>query len=551
METETESLFIEHSSCSSCNSSDANAIYSDHSFCFACEKHVNLTDSGEPITPIQTAQNTTTSGVNFIKGDYQALRKRGISEQTCRALGYSVGEYQGKPCHIAPITDSKGRLVAQKLRLPGKDFRVLGDLKAGGLVFQNKCKSSGKRLVITEGEIDALSYATVAPDWPVVSLPNGCAGGVKAVKKSLEFCEGFDEVVLLLDSDEPGRAAALEIAALLSPGKCKIAELPLKDANEMLVAGRVSDLKHAVYNAKLFSPEGIVQGHELTVAELQAVTPKGCSIPFPQLQSMIRGLRKRELVMVCAGSGIGKSTFTRELGYHLAVEHGQKVGYVMLEESVAKTAQAMIAIDNNVPLGDLMEDPTILTQDQWDTSFEKVVKPSAFYDSFGSSEIDKLLSKVRYLAVGLGCDFVVLDHMSMVTAAGHADERKSLDELMVKSRSLVENTGIGLIAVSHIKRGSGDKSYNEGAQISLTSLRGSAALEQLSDVCIALERDQQSETEGDIAQIRLIKNRPFGQVGPAGHLMYDVATGRQKHYDKQDAPPQSVDGFDPFDDVPF
>jgi hypothetical protein len=74
----------------------------------------------------------------------------------------------------------------------------------------------------------------------------------------------------------------------------------------------------------------------------------------------------------------------------------------------------------------------------------------------------------------------------------------------------------------------------KGHKVSLTSLRGSAALEQLSDVCIGLERDQQSEDQGDIAQIRLLKNRPFGQVGPAGHLKYDVPTGRMNHYDLQD-----------------
>ena len=221
----------------------------------------------------------------------------------------------------------------------------------------------------------------------------------------------------------------------------------------------------------------------------------------------------------------------------------------MLEESVAKTAQAMVAIHNNTPLGDLMEEPKILTDEQWQSAFDAVVSKSAFYDSFGSSGIDTLLSKIRYLAVGLECDFVILDHVSMVVSDGANDnERAALDELMTKLRSLVENTGLGVIAVSHIKRGSGDKSYNEGAQISLTSLRGSASLEQLSDICIALERDQQSEDQSDVAQIRVLKNRPFGQVGPAGHLRYDVPSGRMNHYDLQEPPPPT-EGFDPFSDV--
>ena len=535
MTTEIESEFVEHIACDECGSSDANSLYTDnHTYCFNCSTHKHGDQVEGTTTPTEPKAPTEVFN-NFIKGEYLDLRKRCISAETCKDLGYQIGEYQGQPCHVANIYNDKGVKVAQKLRLPNKQFRVLGDLKAGGLVFQDKCKPNGKRIVVTEGEIDSLSYRTVAPSWQVVSVPNGAAGATKAIKRSLEFLESFEEVVFMFDSDEAGMEAARECAQLISPSKAKICELPLKDANEMLVAGRIADLKNAVYNARPFSPEGIVLGSDLTIKQLQEVTPKGKSIPFAQLNGMIRGLRKRELVMVTAGSGIGKSTFTREIGYHLTVEHGQKIGYVMLEESVAKTAQAMVAIHNNCPLGNLMEEPETLTDEQWQDAYDSVVSESAFYDSFGSSGIDVLLSKIRYLAVGLDCDFVILDHVSMVVSDGAKDdERKALDELMTKLRSLVENTGIGVIAVSHIKRGSGDKSYNEGAQISLTSLRGSASLEQLSDICIALERDQQSEDEGNIAQIRLLKNRPFGQVGPAGHLRYDVPTGRMVHHDHQE-----------------
>jgi len=525
-----ESEFVEHIACDACGSSDGNALFSDgHTFCYVCQthKHADQAGNAEP----GPAPKKDVFNDQFIKGDYQDLVKRKISSQTCKSLGYQVGEYQGQACHIAPIYNDKNQLVAQKIRLPGKDFRVVGDMKAGGLIFQHKCKPGGKRLVITEGELDALSYATVAPGWEVVSLPNGAAGAAKSIKRALEFVDSFDEVCFMFDNDEPGREAAVECAELLSPGKAKIVTLELKDANEMLIAGRIKDLKNSVYNAKPFSPEGIVLGSELTIAELQSVTPKGHCIPYVQLNKMIRGIRKRELIMLCAGSGIGKSSFARELGYHLAVEHGQKVGYVMLEESVAKTAQAMIALDNNVPLGDLMEESSILTQDQWEQSFKKVVEPTAFYDSFGSTETDNLIAKMRYLAVGLECDFIVLDHVSMVVSGGTDDERESLDILMTKLRQMVENTGAGVIAISHIKRGNKDKSYNEGAQISLTDLRGSAAIEQLSDIVIGLERDQQSDEESNVAKLRLLKNRPFGQVGSAGHMAYNVATGRMNPVD--------------------
>jgi twinkle protein len=63
---------------------------------------------------------------------------------------------------------------------------------------------------------------------------------------------------------------------------------------------------------------------------------------------------------------------------------------------------------------------------------------------------------------------------------------------MTKLRSLAEETGVGIIAIVHLKRAK-DKTFNEGSQISLNDLRGSASLEQLSDNVIALERDQQAK----------------------------------------------------------
>ena len=529
MKEHTESDFVEHVECGSCGSSDANSLYTDgHTFCFACQAYTKESDS---VTDTAAPSVKNVSG-SWIKGEYQDLVKRKISSETCKRMGYKVGEYQGQLCHIADAHDINGNLVAQKIRLPGKDFRVIGDLNKSGLIFQNRFKSGGKRLVVCEGELDALSYSEVNPKWEVVSVPNGAQGAVKAIKRSLEFVESFEEVVFLFDTDDAGYEAARACAEILEVGKAKIARLTLKDASDMLVAGKIAELKEAVWQARTYSPEGIVLGADLSVAQLQEQTPKGHALPYTKLNKMIRGLRKRELVMICAGSGIGKSTLAREMGYHLSTEHKCKMGYVMLEESVTKTAQALVAIDNNVPLGDLMEEPNCIAEDAWAKSFKHVVEPTAFYDSFGSSEVDKLISKLRYLAVGLECDFIVLDHVSMVVSGLEGDERKTLDILMTKLRQLVENTGVGIIAISHIRRGNKQKSFNEGEMISLTDLRGSASIEQLSDIVLASERDQQAEGENsDIAQLRLLKNRPFGEVGPCGHVKYHVKTGRLLAYD--------------------
>jgi twinkle protein len=148
------------------------------------------------------------------------------------------------------------------------------------------------------------------------------------------------------------------------------------------------------------------------------------------------------------------------------------------------------------------------------------------YDHFGSLATDNLISKVRYLAKSCGVGWVVLDHLSIVVSGvDDGDERKAIDVIMTKLRSLVEETGIGLILVSHLRRPSGEKGWEEGLQVSLNSLRGSASIAQLSDMCISIERNQQGDNP-NISTMRVLKNRYTGETGVAAYLHYDQDTGR-------------------------
>jgi 5S rRNA maturation endonuclease (ribonuclease M5) len=123
--------------------------------------------------------------------------------------------------------------------LPNKDFLFLGDIKEAGLYGQHLWRNGGRKVVITEGEIDALSVSQAQDNkWPVVSVPNGARGAKKAIQRELRWLEEFEEVVLMFDEDEEGRAAAQECAGLFRPGKCKLARLPMKDANELLKPAR-------------------------------------------------------------------------------------------------------------------------------------------------------------------------------------------------------------------------------------------------------------------------------------------------------------------------
>lgn len=531
-----ESKLIEKTSCPNCPSSDAYAIYDDgdgksHGYCFSCNTYVhNLGDKQTtPPKDVSVSKNKTVS--EFRVGSFVDLPKRKLKAETLKFFNYHIGEAE----HYESFYDSHGRLVAQKVRTKDKDFRVIGDMKKAVLSGSQKYSTDKNgRVVVFEGKLDCMSYAQCTNlTWQCCSINSGAAGAARDVRRNIEWLEGFGEVVFCFDSDEAGRKAAIECAALLTPSKAKIATLPLKDASDMLVAGRVQELKAAIYQAKTYRPDGIIQGDEIDFTEIIKATPKGLDIPYLGLNYAIRGLRKRELVMLCAGSGIGKSTFAKELGVHLVREHKQKVGWIMLEESLQKTVQSIVAIDNNVPVGDLMENPMCLEQQDWDKSMHELVSNCSFYDAWGSSEVDNLITRMRYLAVGCECDFIILDHVAMVVSGLDVEERKTLDVLLTKLRQFCEQTGVGVIAVAHLRRNNTKVSFNNAGEVSLTDLRGSASLEQLSDVVVAIERNQMADTEeeSETSLVRLLKNRPFGVTGKVGFAKYDKYTGRLKHHD--------------------
>ena len=135
---------------------------------------------------------------------------------------------------------------------------------------------------------------------------------------------------------------------------------------------------------------------------------------------------------------------------------------------------------------------------------------------------------MRYLVKALGVGYIVLDHISIVVsglAEIETSERKSIDILMTKLRTLVEECNFALILVSHLKRPEGNRGYEDGIMPNLSALRGSQALSQLSDICIALSRDLQGEDK-NITKLSVLKNRFSGDTGLCSHLEYCQRTGR-------------------------
>jgi twinkle protein len=464
---------------------------------------------------------------------YQPLTVRGISEAACRRYKYGVSKYHGKPCHVANWFDDTGKIIGQKYRTDGAEQKFSTVGKVEGLFGKTLMRDAGKRVYVTEGELDCLAVSdALGNKWPVVSVPHGAGSAKKWIKKDLEWLESFEVVVLVFDSDEAGQRATAECRELFSPGKCHVAALVRKDPCDYLMANDRASLVEALWGAQKWTPAGIISGARLLEAALNRTVHRvECGWPWEPMNVLCTGLRYRELITITAGTGIGKSTFCRELAAHF-LKHGETVGYIALEESPRTTALGIYGVHAG---SNLVTDYTPDTRSirEAHTAWGDRLY---LFDHFGSTGSDELLSRVRYLIVGLGCKIVVLDHLSIVVSGLEIDdERKAIDVIMTRLRTLVEETGCLLLVVSHLKRPPG-KGHEEGEMVSLSHLRGSAAIAQLSDMVIGLERNQQDEDAEARQQVavRVLKNRFSGRTGVAGVLSYDSETGRLTHNEHKD-----------------
>lgn len=506
-----------HQPCPDCGSSDALAVYDDHTWCFSCQTHT-WTDNKNHADLKVVEKNRALSDVEI-----RDIPSRKISEATCRKFGYGYGMYRGKRAQIAQYRDANGVIVSQKCRLPDKSFPVLGN-HSDVQLFGQHLWQPGKKLVITEGEIDALSYAEITDcRWPVVSIVSGAASAVSCIARNIEFVEAFDEVILMFDMDEQGQTAARKVADVLTPGKAAIASLELKDANEMLCEGFVKELSQAVWQANPVRPDGIINAKEIW-SEVSKVLESGLAYPFQRWNDLLFGCRPRELLTVTAGSGVGKSTVCAEIAYQFGIVENKNVGYVALEESLARTGQRLMSIAAGTPL----HLPNTCTLADKKKAFDATLGTGNFYlyDHFGSIDSTNLIRKLQYMVAALDVEIIILDHLSIVVSGldTNDDERKAIDYTMTELRSFCERTNVSLIVVSHLRRPSGDRGHEGGEKVYLSHLRGSAAIAQLSDAVVSISRDMSA---GDNQlEVTCLKNRYAGLTGPMGTLEYTPETGR-------------------------
>jgi len=206
----------------------------------------------------------------------------------------------------------------------------------------------------------------------------------------------------------------------------------------------------------------------------------------------------------------------REIQNALILNTSDRVGCIMLEESIAKTTLGWMSFAAGKPLHKHMKDLSLEERRKY---WEKASAGGRFvlldHKGWGNN-LDTLKSRIRYMANSLGCRWIVLDHLhiALSSIAGASGDWSGIDELMTELVALVQELNVGLHLVSHTSEG--------------RNLRGSRGISKLADAVIYLERDKHNEDPeiANTTQVVVDKNRFAGSTGIACFLKYNPETGR-------------------------
>jgi twinkle protein len=487
-----------HQPCPDCGSSDARCTYADgHSYCFSC------------LTYTPSAQALMT-GFTF-----EYLPWRGISADTFRLFDAKTKvDADGKPVSIGfQYGDTyKVRTLDKK----GFYWSYLsGNQQRGTLYARDRWNASPRRtIVVTEGELDALSFYEVLRS-PVVSVKSASTAGTDAgLERS--WLNEFERIYLAFDGDEAGRRAAAAVAKLFDPNKVFDIRFPggtRKDANDYLRAGERDELAQLFANAKRYLPEQIVSGFSEFEKIIHEVPKTGVSYPWPTLNYMTYGIRTAESVLITAQEGVGKTEVMHSILHSLLTETKDAVGSIFLEEPKKRLLQAIAGIDLKRPVH--LPDSGVSDGETFE-ALRRVVQTDDrlhVYSHFGSDDPEVILDTIRFLVSARLCRYILLDHITMVVSGlGGDNERRALDYLSTRLEMMVKELDFALIVVSHVN--------DEG----LT--RGSRNISKIADMRIDLARDIKSADPvvRRTTHLTISKNRFCGRTGPAGTLLFNPET---------------------------
>jgi archaellum biogenesis ATPase FlaH len=474
---------------------------------------------------------------------------RGILTETSRSLGvrYSYSEEDGSVVSSYYPTTQDYELTGYKVRHHPKRFEAVGETGADCELFmQFAFKNTTEQWVlIAAGEVDALSaYQMIAAHQkskgyeptPVVSATIGESGSHKQIQKQYEWLSRFSKIIICPDQDEAGKKAVDKIAKVLPKGKVFVMNLPMKDINEMLVAGKQRQFISCFLGASAYVPSGIVGSDQLLdKIKEAAVVPK---IPLPPFMHRLQGLMAGGIplgVTLCLGSasGQGKSTFVEEITHYMIFNSPHRVGVVSLESDCAQYGTKLLSrhIGKKIDLIDNDEYKVdFLNSDEIRQKSEELFKypdgtPRFHLIEERDGSLESMKELIMQLVVSCDCRVIILDPLQDLLDAQPLDVQSGF---MSWIKGMMKSHGVTFILVNHLRKSSGgSKANSTGADIHEEDFMGHSSIFKSSACNLLFVRNKEAENdfERNVTTMKMTKCRWTGRTSPAaGKYYYDNET---------------------------
>jgi len=459
------------------------------------------------------------------------LQGRCISQATAESLGLVSGDRWFKKLNaerpaLGFVYGHQGNTYAAKWRaIEGKDFTAEGAAVTLYLADRITDKS---RVVITEGEMDALSYWEAGIE--AVSIPSGAiaastaddAARLRWIAAHDDLMANAKEIYLAVDMDDPGQITAQELARRLGKTKCYKVEFPsgCKDANDTLVKVGVDALKATIDKAQPWPIEGIAQPVDFYSKVMDLYKnglPPGKSTGWSSVDDVYT-LCPGNLVVVTGVPGHGKSTFIDAMLVNAMQQHNWSVAYASFENPPEIHVSKLIALRQNKPFG---YGPTPrITDAELNDGMAWVQEHVTFLTHDGiMPTVESLIERFETAVRRSGVKACVVDPFNFIKLGGKdgAVDTEAINEMLSKFKMFAQRSEVVLFIIAHPA-----KPMNVGGDWVPTgySISGSAHWFNRCDFGLTMHRNDKAST------LHVWKCR-FSHQGRTGkaELAYDRPTG--------------------------
>lgn len=456
------------------------------------------------------------------------FEERGISQKTINSLKVSEGlewmpQTQKNENTIQFNYFRNGELINVKYRDGRKNFKLHKDSE---LIFYNLDSILGaKEVVITEGEIDCLSFIE-AGIKNVVSVPNGAnlnTNNMAYVDNCISLFDDVETIYLATDNDIAGRKLRAELSERFGIERCKYIEFDeYKDSNELLKHKGSISLLDAFRCAVEFPLEGV-----FTISDIDSEIndmyvnglDNGVDTGMIDFDDHIR-FSKGYITTITGIPGHGKSDFLDQISLKLNLRHGWKFGFYSPENKptrlhVSKLARKLIGKKwfghNNITVPELAEVKRVLNNNFW------FIKPEKDFS------LESILKHVKQLKKTKGIDAFVIDAWNKLEHKYGQSETKYIGESLDKIAEFCEINNVHCFLVAHPTKILKNKNTEMYEIPNLYNIAGSANFYNKTDNGISVYRNFQ--TEKTEIYIQKVKFSHWGKVGFT-EFIYNLDSGR-------------------------